>query len=188
MFCLSCSDLPNHVALFVSSESSQWIEVYWLGLRLFGLRLFGVTVWKLLIIDPFSQWKLNKIETENCIEIWNFVHENKSSWTTSHYKHNMRLSFAQCFWLNPSDNVRKKVLHILSIKERCKCKMSKMKGKTHVQSSFTISKLAFWRFASMFYFSSFWSGNSGIFFCWKKPCFSNIFHKITKVTKPQNNN
>ncbi len=155
MFCLSCSDLPNHVALFVSSESSQWIEVYWLGLRLFGLRLFGVTVWKLLIIDPFSQWKLNKIETENCIEIWNFVHENKSSWTTSHYKHNMRLSFAQCFWLNPSDNVRKKVLHILSIKERCKCKMSKMKGKTHVQSSFAISKLAFEGLHKCFIFQAF---------------------------------
>jgi hypothetical protein len=27
-------------------------------------------VWKLLIIEPFFQWKLNKIKTENCIEIW----------------------------------------------------------------------------------------------------------------------
>ncbi len=27
-------------------------------------------VWRLLIFGPFSQWKLNKIETENCIGIW----------------------------------------------------------------------------------------------------------------------
>jgi hypothetical protein len=39
-----------------------------------GLKLFGVTMWKLLIIEPFSQWKLNKLETENNIGIW------KHSW------------------------------------------------------------------------------------------------------------
>jgi hypothetical protein len=27
-------------------------------------------VWKPLIIEPFSQLKLNKIENEKCIEIW----------------------------------------------------------------------------------------------------------------------
>jgi hypothetical protein len=27
-------------------------------------------VWTLLIIEPFSQGKLNKIKTENCIGIW----------------------------------------------------------------------------------------------------------------------
>jgi hypothetical protein len=27
-------------------------------------------MWKILITEPFSQWKLNKIETENCIGIW----------------------------------------------------------------------------------------------------------------------
>jgi hypothetical protein len=32
-----------------------------------GLRLFGPMVWKLLIIDPFSQRKLNKIEIKNFI-------------------------------------------------------------------------------------------------------------------------
>jgi hypothetical protein len=26
-------------------------------------------IWTLLIIEPFSQWKLNKIKTENIIEI-----------------------------------------------------------------------------------------------------------------------
>jgi len=31
---------------------------------------FGAIVWKLLIIEAFSQWKLNKIESENSIEIW----------------------------------------------------------------------------------------------------------------------
>jgi hypothetical protein len=29
----------------------------------------GAMVWKLLNIEPFSQWKLNKIKTENCIGI-----------------------------------------------------------------------------------------------------------------------
>jgi hypothetical protein len=31
--------------------------------------MFGAIVWKLLIIEPFSQLKLNKIKTENCIGI-----------------------------------------------------------------------------------------------------------------------
>jgi hypothetical protein len=32
--------------------------------------MFGAMVWKLLvIIEPFSQLKLNKIKTENCIGI-----------------------------------------------------------------------------------------------------------------------
>jgi hypothetical protein len=48
-------------------ESSWWvIRVHWLGLR-----LFGAMVWKLsMIIEPFSQWKLNKIKREDCIGIW----------------------------------------------------------------------------------------------------------------------
>jgi hypothetical protein len=34
-------------------------------------RLFGATVWKLLIIKPFSQRKVSKkFETENCVGIW----------------------------------------------------------------------------------------------------------------------
>ncbi len=47
----------------VSLESSWWVGVHKLGLR-----LFGATVWT--IIEPLSQWKLNKIETEKCIGIW----------------------------------------------------------------------------------------------------------------------
>jgi hypothetical protein len=39
------------------------------GVNPLGLRLFGAMMWK-LIIEPFFQWKLNKIETKNCIEIW----------------------------------------------------------------------------------------------------------------------
>ncbi len=54
-----------HVTLLVSLEGSQWI-----GLHRLGLRLFGTTVWKLLIIELFSQWKLNKIETKIFIIIW----------------------------------------------------------------------------------------------------------------------
>jgi len=54
-----------HVALLVSSESSRWVGVHQLGLR-----LFGGQVWKLMIIESFSQWTLNKIKTENSIGIW----------------------------------------------------------------------------------------------------------------------
>jgi hypothetical protein len=53
-----------HVALLVCSESSRRVGVHWLGLR-----LFGATLWKLLIIEPFSQWQLNKIKTGNYIGI-----------------------------------------------------------------------------------------------------------------------
>jgi len=54
LFCLVLSpwDLPNHGA---------------------SRRTLGVFR-KLLIIEPFFQWKLNKIKTENCIGIW------KHSW------------------------------------------------------------------------------------------------------------
>jgi hypothetical protein len=55
-----------HVKLLVSLESSWWVRVH----QNLVLRLFGATVWKLLIIEHFFQWKLNKIEIENCIEIW----------------------------------------------------------------------------------------------------------------------
>jgi hypothetical protein len=50
-----------HVVLIVSSKHFWWrLKVHQLGLRLFGIR-----VWKLLIIEPFSQWKLNLIKIEN---------------------------------------------------------------------------------------------------------------------------
>jgi hypothetical protein len=56
-FCVSWeknkNEKPCQFLHLVSSESSQWIVVHWLGLR-----LFGAMVWKLLIIEPFSQWKL----------------------------------------------------------------------------------------------------------------------------------
>ncbi len=48
----------------MSKGASTWSQ-HWLDLR-----LFGAMVWKLLIIEPFSQWKLKKIETENCTRIW----------------------------------------------------------------------------------------------------------------------
>jgi hypothetical protein len=41
-----------------------------IGVQPLGLRLFWALVWKLLIIEPFLQWKLNKIEMQNCIGIW----------------------------------------------------------------------------------------------------------------------
>ncbi len=49
-----------HMVLIVSLKHFQW---WWLWVHQLGLRLFGVYVWKLLIIEPFSQWKL-------CIGIW----------------------------------------------------------------------------------------------------------------------
>jgi len=45
-------------------KSSKLIGVHWLGLK-----LFGIIVWKLLIIETFFQWKLNKIKTENFIGV-----------------------------------------------------------------------------------------------------------------------
>jgi hypothetical protein len=50
------------------------------GFHQLDLRLFGTTVWKLLIIESFSQWKLNKIKTKNCIEIWVFLVLLESFW------------------------------------------------------------------------------------------------------------
>jgi len=68
LFCHVTSrwDLPNYSAsctCLVSLESSQWegcIDLVW--------DCFGAILWKLLIIEPFSQYKVNKIENEKCIE------------------------------------------------------------------------------------------------------------------------
>jgi hypothetical protein len=53
-----------HITLLISLESSWCVGVHW-----FGLRLFEVSMCKLLIIEPFFQWKLNKIENKSCIGI-----------------------------------------------------------------------------------------------------------------------
>ncbi len=55
-----------HVLLLVSLEALNLV----VGVHQLDFRLFGTMVWKLLITESFSQWKLNKLETENCIEIW----------------------------------------------------------------------------------------------------------------------
>jgi len=69
-FVLSCWDfMVLHTILLVSLESSERVRVHQLGLK-----LFGVTMWKPMIIEPFSQWKLNKLKTENYIGMW------KHSW------------------------------------------------------------------------------------------------------------
>jgi hypothetical protein len=70
LFCFVChTEISQitalHATLLVSSESSKWVGVHRLGWR-----LFGATVWILLIIESFSQWNPNKIETENCIGKW----------------------------------------------------------------------------------------------------------------------
>jgi len=65
-FVLSHWDVPHHSASrWALGIFSWWVWVHWLGLR-----LFGVTMWKLLIIELFSEWNLNKIQTENYIRIW----------------------------------------------------------------------------------------------------------------------
>jgi hypothetical protein len=68
-----------HAMLLVSFGSSQWV-----GVRQLGLKLFGVTMWKLLIIEPFFQWKLNKIKTEYYIRIWkrSWCHLESPWWIT----------------------------------------------------------------------------------------------------------
>jgi hypothetical protein len=74
LFCICRAEISQtcmvlHVAVLVSLESSWNVGVHW-----HTLRVFGATVWKLLIIASFSQWKLNKIETENgigiCVRYW----------------------------------------------------------------------------------------------------------------------
>jgi len=70
MFCFVChveisQTMMLHAMLLVSSKSSWWEGVHW-----FGLRMFGAIVWKLLIIEPFFQWKLNKIKSRIFIWIW----------------------------------------------------------------------------------------------------------------------
>ncbi len=69
LFCCSCWDLSDNSASCHSlgifgklSMRRGCIDLVW--------EFFGAMVWKLLIIEPFSPWKLNKIETENCIGIW----------------------------------------------------------------------------------------------------------------------
>jgi hypothetical protein len=70
---------PLHAGLVIPLESSQWVRVHWLiplessqwvRVHWLGLGLFGAMVWKLLIIEPFFQWKLNEIKTENNIGTW----------------------------------------------------------------------------------------------------------------------
>jgi hypothetical protein len=57
-----------HVELFMSLESFPCIWVYQLGLR-----LFWVTTCKLLIIQPFCQWKWHKIEIKTILEFWGIL-------------------------------------------------------------------------------------------------------------------
>jgi hypothetical protein len=68
-FVLFCPEISQtsmfHAVLLISSESFLWVEVHQ-----HGWRLFRAMVWRLLIIESFSQWKLNKIKMKNCTEIW----------------------------------------------------------------------------------------------------------------------
>jgi len=66
LFCAEISQITMFDAvLLVSSESFLWVLVHQ-----HGWRLFRAMVWRLLIIESFSQWKLNQIKIKNCIEIW----------------------------------------------------------------------------------------------------------------------
>jgi hypothetical protein len=83
-FDLSSWGLPNHGISCQALGISGKLSMSRRGFKPFsnlGLRLFGATCGKLLIIEPFSQWKLNKIETENCIGIWEvFLLALESPW------------------------------------------------------------------------------------------------------------
>jgi hypothetical protein len=46
-------------------KSSWWVRVHQLGLR-----LFEAMVVEAIVIELFSQLKLNNIGNENCLEIW----------------------------------------------------------------------------------------------------------------------
>jgi hypothetical protein len=55
-----CFMLSSRYLLLMSMVALTWLETGW------------SSVWKLLIIEPFSQWNLNKTQTENCIRIWEY--------------------------------------------------------------------------------------------------------------------
>jgi hypothetical protein len=81
LFCFVChveisQTTALHAMLLVSLESSQWVGVHRLGLR-----PFGGMVWKLLIIESLSQWKLNEIAIENFIRIWVYSRNSTHSET-----------------------------------------------------------------------------------------------------------
>ncbi len=68
LFCFVCHiEIPKttalHATLFIFLKISQWIRVHQLGLK-----WFKAMVWKILIIKPFFQWKVNKIEIEIVLE------------------------------------------------------------------------------------------------------------------------
>jgi hypothetical protein len=70
LFCFVCHTDSSqttalHVTFLVSMESSWWVRVHQLGLR-----LFEAMVVEAIVIELFSQLKLNNIGNENCIEIW----------------------------------------------------------------------------------------------------------------------
>ncbi len=70
-FVLLChSEISQTTACFAVCSWYLWKAIRWVGLHPLGLRLFGATVWKLLIIESFFQWILNKFQTENLH--WNF--------------------------------------------------------------------------------------------------------------------
>jgi hypothetical protein len=63
-FVLSQWDLPNHVA------SCHALGIFGKLLMSRGASMRFETVWS-YSVEPYFQWKLNKIETKNCTGIWN---------------------------------------------------------------------------------------------------------------------
>jgi hypothetical protein len=55
---------------FMLCSWNLWKALNEWGAHQLGLRLFGAWMWKLLIIESFSQCKLYEIENKQCIEIW----------------------------------------------------------------------------------------------------------------------
>jgi hypothetical protein len=69
LFLLCHSQISQTTACLMVRSWYLWKAIEWLGSHPLGLRLFGAMVWKLSIIESFFQWKLNKLQTENCIGI-----------------------------------------------------------------------------------------------------------------------
>jgi hypothetical protein len=67
-FFWSCWDLPNHNISWGTFNIFGKLSMNRGALT--GLKLFGTIMWKLLIIEPFFQWKLYKIKIEKYTRIW----------------------------------------------------------------------------------------------------------------------
>ncbi len=65
-FVLSCWDLPNHKDLCCALRIFEKLSMN--RVHQLGLGVFGTMMCKMLIIEPFSQWKLKKLKLKFVLE------------------------------------------------------------------------------------------------------------------------